>query len=268
MAQRGRAISVSGHRWGRCSLLLAVLATLTAALREPSAAQAAGDCASTYVVATGDSWSRISHNTGIYIRPLAAANGMTRKSVLNPGAQLCVPAATAANSPIGRPKTTGAPESLPVAAPAPESPATTSSPPAVIQNSAPVPVRASCESAVSGYGRAMCMDLSARRLIIGGRDGVTHDFKAVAGYGNKQQCTLTEPGTFTISTKQAITLKRKLHWGLSFGGGCIGDQIVHAVGSGTLNSDKGTGGCLGLLEDDAKTAYDAMRVGDALVIIS
>lgn len=113
----------------------------------------------------------------------------------------------------------------------------------------------------------MCMDLSERRAIIGGKGGIELSAPAVGGYGTLADCAKTLPGTYEIRHKQPITPRRKLRWGLSFGGGCIGDQIVHTVSRATLRSAKGTGGCIGLLEADAKAAYDILRIGDAIVIV-
>jgi LysM repeat protein len=329
-----QAMSVGG-------LLLASLAWTS-----PSPAGAV-DCASTYAVQAGDSWSRISHATGIYIRPLAAANGLTRESPLHPGMTLCVPAATATNSPQRAPSSepstptmasdpatsqpdqpkqappatvacdathTVAPQEswssiasryhvrvrallaankatsktiihpggtvcVPAASVSPETPntattvttattTTTTTPPANDSPASDGPAKGTCEAAIASYGRAMCMDLSERRAIIGGRRGTSAEFPAVGGYGPIEECARTVPGTFHVGNKQPITPRRKLRWGISFGGGCIGDQIVHTVSRATLESARGTGGCIGLLEADAKAAYDTLNIGDAIVIIA
>ena len=301
---------------------------------------AAVDCASTYVVQAGDSWSRISHTTGIYIRPLAAANELTRDSALHPGMTLCIPRATAANSPLGTPsaESTSPATTVPAArqpnqpepasrvaptcpavhtvdpeeswsliagrynvplralltangatpeaiihpgeavcipaasAPAASAPAA-SAPAAAPTAVSTTPVKAhpaagTCEAAIVDYARAMCMDLSERRAIIGGRRGISMEFPAVGGYGPIEECARTVPGTFVIGLRQPITPRRKLRWGISFGGGCIGDQIVHTVSRATLESARGTGGCIGLLEADAKAAYDTLSIGDVIVIIA
>ena len=310
----------------------------------PSPASAV-DCASTYEVEAGDSWSRVSHTTGIYIRHLAAANGLTRESALYPGMTLCVPAATATNSPMKMPAaestsppTTTATASNPTqpqptrpepAQPEPTQPEptrgvppmceavhtvapqeswssiadryhvrlpviltangakpetiihpggtvcvpTASVSPATPTPASTPPVKAgpaagTCEAAIAGYNRAMCMDLSERRAIIGGRRGTSMEFPAVGGYGPIEECARTVPGTFAIGLKQPITPRRKLRWGMSFGGGCIGDQIVHTVSRATLESARGTGGCIGLLEAHAKAAYDTLDIGDVIVIIA
>lgn len=319
----------SGHilKWLTAAcLLVGTLAGL------PARADAQ-DCASTYVVQPGDSWSRISRATGIYIRPLAAANGMTRDSELHPGMELCVPPAGPGNSPrpaAPGPTTPPAPPATTIAPPAPSTPpaspagcqdayrvrsgdswsriakrlgtsakrlaaangttidgeihpgdlicpptggasppppGTPPSTPPPPPTPAPPPPEGSCEAVLANYRRVLCMDLSERRAIIGGRNGVTHEFRAVAGYGSAKDCARTFAGKYFIRLKQQVTPRRKLKWGMSFGGGCVGDQIVHAVGEATMASARGTEGCIGLLEADAKTAYDTMRVGDPIVVV-
>ncbi len=322
-------------------ITMSVALTTIAPFSASDPAAAVGSCASTYVVRAGDSWSAISHLTGIYIRPLAAANGLTRDSVLHAGMELCVPAADSSNSPHGTAGLTQAPtavESSPLAppargdttdcgvrhqverteswssialhhrvdiqslisangstidtiihpgdqlcvplAPAESAPArsaqpgrsnssasTSSASTSSTSRSSVRPAAEACESAIAGYRRAMCMDLSERRAIIGGRSGTTAEFPAVGGYGTVEDCARTVPGRFAIGNKQAVTARKRLRWGLSFGGGCIGDQIVHTVSRRTMDSATGTGGCIGLLEADAKAAYDILQTGDTLIII-
>ncbi len=308
----------------------------------PIEAGAAVECTATYVVQAGDSWSRVSRATGIYIRPLAEANGLTRDTPLHPGMALCVPLATPSNSPAD--PSTPRPVALATTAPpinesdgpgrssgrptacdavhnvtsleswssianryqvrlrsllaanaakaetvihpgetvcVPTAPAPRGTP--GTRTEAPTPARATpvqadpikagpdegtCEAAIADYTRAMCLDLSERRAIIGGRRGTSMEFAAVGGYGPIEECARTIPGTFAIGHKQPITPRRRLRWGISFGGGCIGDQIVHTVSRATLESARGTGGCIGLLEADAKAAYDTLNIGDVIVIIA
>lgn len=295
------------------------------------------DCATTYLVQSGDSWSWISRATGIYVRPLAAANGLTRDSPLHPGMELCVPAADSSNSPQQvKPASQTTPSVTSEASPTPATTATSDSANRLTAESCEathevarmeswssiasryrLPLRAlltanratvdttvhpgdrlcipkaaagagatagesspasppadekpaagTCEAVMRNYQRVMCMDLSDRRAIIGGRNGIRYDFPAVGGYGPIEESARTIPGTFSIGHKQPLTPRRQLRWGMSYGGGCIGDQIVHTVSRATLQSARGTGGCIGLLEADAKTAYDTLQIGDVIVIVA
>jgi LysM repeat protein len=312
-------------------VMLVTLASAFVGVPEGSAK----DCASQYTVVGGDSWSRVSHLTGIYIKPLAAANGMTRDSVISPGMVLCVPPANATNSPppdVADPKTgvpatppqkpskqssssttaakpssvicdlpyvvvrndswsaiadrskkslrsmlsaNGATASTPIfpgdvvclptegisQAPPPEQPrATTTTNP-------PKPRPPTCAEIVAKYERVLCMDLSDHQALIGSDHELVHTFRATAGYGTVETCTKSVAGTFTIGAKYEFSPRKRLKWGMAFGGGCVQDQIVHAVGLGTLYSEAGTAGCIGLLEGDAKKAYDIMQVGDKVVIV-
>lgn len=124
-----------------------------------------------------------------------------------------------------------------------------------------------CSEAIASRRRVLCMDLSARKAWIGVGGNVAHAFPAVAGYGRPEDCEHTFAGTYSIVNKQERTPRAGLHWGMSFGGGCVGDQIVHATSPGTMRSAHGTDGCIGLLEVDAATAYQVMRLGDPVVIV-
>lgn len=290
----------------------------------------AASCASEYIVQSGDSWGSVSHATGIYIRPLAAANGMTRQDTLHPGMVLCVPAATSGNSPspsdaatstsgssgsssssgsrVGsgsgsaRPTTScrvgrytvragdswsaiaaSLGTSLGALLDANDASADTTIHPGDSICTASATPRATgrtratrtaatasaadCADVVVSKSRVLCMDLSAHKAWIGVGGQVAHTFQAVAGYGRPEDCEHTYAGHYTIVNKQERTPQKGLHWGMSFGGGCTGDQIVHATSSATMGSAHGTDGCIGLLEVDAATAYQVMQLGDPVVIV-
>jgi hypothetical protein len=207
-------------------------------------------CDAIHTVAGKESWSSIADRYHVRLRALLAANDALAETIIHPGGTVCVPTASVPPAtPTARPRLAG----------------TTPIKPDPIK---PDPASGTCEAAIADYDRAMCIDLSERRAIVGGRRGTSMEFPAVGGYGPAEECARTTPGTFAIGHKQAITPRRRLRWGISFGGGCIGDQIVHTVSRATLESARGTGGCIGLLEADAKAAYDALNIGDVIVIIA
>jgi LysM repeat protein len=327
-----------GRSFGVVAVLAASLVVVV-----PSSIGAA-ECASYYTVEVGDSWSRISRNVGIYIRQLAAANGLTRDDAVHPGMSLCVPPKNSDNSPqpgggSSSPSGGGSPQSAsggssgaPASPSAPSSPAVPSGgqrlpascpgdaqsvgrgdswsaiasranvsmrslvdanrataetplypgdrvclpsrqslPPAPTQSPprprpAPELVANGCAAVLQNHRRVLCMDLSARTVMIGGRNGLVSQFSAVAGYGGNE-CDTTVPGTFTIAAKYEFSPRKRLKWGMAYGGGCVGDQIVHAVGPATMSSARGTDGCIGMLEAAAKSAYDTMQIGDKVVVV-
>ena len=108
----------------------AVAKTTTTQAAPPTVAQAAETaCASTYTVASGDSWSSIASRAKISMKSLLALNNATINTLLLPGKKLCLPAgATDPGPPTTKAPATTQPPSTTQPKPTPTTPKPTNPP--------------------------------------------------------------------------------------------------------------------------------------------